>query len=347
MTYKDTLDAAWAAHLEPRTADAPTVVSTFAGCGGSSLGYSMAGYRELLAVEWDDHAAVTFRRNFPDVPLFHGDIAAYDPASLGLAPGELDVFDGSPPCQGFSTAGRRQVDDPRNQLFREYVRLLTYWQPRVLVMENVAGMVKGKMRLLFTEILHELKGAGYHVSAKLLNAALLGVPQSRPRLVFVGVRTDLALPPAHPQPVAPRRSVRDAFTDLEQTGVSRRLEPRVQILAPLLKPGVNGSKYLTSRGKKGNFHGVHRLRWNYPAQTIICYGALKGSILHPDKNRCITTGEMARLQSFPDSFDWGQSTYGQIGYRIGNSVPPLMMRAVAQTIRDRILEPAADLGRTA
>ena len=89
----------------------PTVISTFAGCGGSSLGYQMAGYRELLAVEWDDNAVETFRLNFPDVPVYHGDIAALSVEEClslaGLKSGELDVFDGSPPCQGFSTAKLR------------------------------------------------------------------------------------------------------------------------------------------------------------------------------------------------------------------------------------------------
>jgi hypothetical protein len=92
----------------------------FAGCGGSSLGYSMAGYRELLAVEWDDHAVETFKANFPDVPVFHCDIAKLSVEEAlrltSLQPGELDVLDGSPPCQGFSTAGKRKMDDGRNQL---------------------------------------------------------------------------------------------------------------------------------------------------------------------------------------------------------------------------------------
>jgi DNA (cytosine-5)-methyltransferase 1 len=97
--------------------------------GGSLLGYSMAAYRELLAVEWDDHAVETFKLNFPDVPVYHGDIAELTvDGCMGMAgpsgPGELDVLDGSPPCQGFSTAGKRRINDGRNQLFREYVRLL-------------------------------------------------------------------------------------------------------------------------------------------------------------------------------------------------------------------------------
>ena len=155
--YLKSLEAAWAAHLEPRDKGAPTVISTFAGCGGSSLGYSMAGFRELLAVEWDDNAVETFRLNFPEVPVYHGDIGALSVEQVlemtGLKPGELDVFDGSPPCQGFSTAGKRQMDDPRNSLFKEFVRLLKGLQPRAFVMENVSGMVKGLMKLIFAEAL--------------------------------------------------------------------------------------------------------------------------------------------------------------------------------------------------
>jgi DNA (cytosine-5)-methyltransferase 1 len=171
------------------------VISLFAGCGGSSLGYSMAGYRELLAVEWDKHAVETFRLNFPGVQEWQGDIADLSVEEClritGLQPGQLDVLDGSPPCQGFSTAGKRKMDDGRNQLFREYIRLLRGLQPKVLIMENVSGMVKGKMKLIFVEILKELKASGYHVSARLMNAMYFGVPQSRQRMIFIGVREDL------------------------------------------------------------------------------------------------------------------------------------------------------------
>ena len=194
--YPAFLEACWQEHLKPKAEDAPTVISLFAGCGGSSLGYSMAGYRELLAVEWDDNAVETFRLNFPDVPVYHGDIAELSVEECmrlaGLSgPGELDILDGSPPCQGFSTAGKRRMDDGRNQLFREYVRLLRGLKPKVLVMENVSGMVKGKMRLIFVDILRELKASGYYVSVRLMNAMYFGVPQSRQRMIFIGVREDL------------------------------------------------------------------------------------------------------------------------------------------------------------
>lgn len=192
--YPAHLEACWKEHLAPRAPDAPTVISLFAGCGGSSLGYSMAGYRELLAVEWDKHAADTFRLNFPDIPVWQGDIADLSVEEIlritGLEPGQLDVLDGSPPCQGFSTAGRRKMDDGRNQLFKEYVRILRGLRPRAFVMENVSGLVKGKMKLIFAEMMRDLKGSGYEVSAKVLNAMYFGVPQSRERLIVIGMRVE-------------------------------------------------------------------------------------------------------------------------------------------------------------
>src|SRR5512138_3312151 len=160
--YRAHLEACWKEHLKPKDRNAPTVVSLFAGCGGSSLGYSMAGFRELLAVEWDDHAVETFKANFPDVPVFHGDIAKLSVEEAlritGLKPGELDVLDGSPPCQGFSTAGKRNMEDGRNQLFREYVRLLRDLQP------------KGADEAYLRRMRARAEASGYQVSARLMNA---------------------------------------------------------------------------------------------------------------------------------------------------------------------------------
>jgi site-specific DNA-cytosine methylase len=176
----------------------PTVISLFAGCGGSSLGYKMAGYRELLAVEWDANAAATFRLNFPDVPVYEGDVAKLTVAEcLRLAkvrPRELDVLDGSPPCQGFSTAGKRFLEDPRNGLFREYCRLLAGLQPKAFVMENVTGLIKGHMKKVYLEIMASLRACGYEARGEVLNAMHYGVPQSRERVIVVGVRKDLWRP---------------------------------------------------------------------------------------------------------------------------------------------------------
>jgi DNA (cytosine-5)-methyltransferase 1 len=332
--YGAELSAAWADHLAPRKPDAPTVVSLFAGCGGSSLGYSMAGFRELLAVEWDDHAAAMFALNFPDVPLHHGDVAALDPAVLDLASGELDVLDGSPPCQGFSTSGRRRADDPRSELFREYVRLLDTWRPRMFVMENVSGLVKGKMRLKFAEMLAALKaaGPGYRVVVRLLDASRFGVPQQRQRLIFLGTRSDLPADLTHPRPTSARRTVRDAWADLAQPGEYGALGAQLTQLIPHIAPGKSGKETLIEHGRAIGFWDWQRLRWDRPSKTI----ARTPCLLHPDEDRKLGTREAARLQSFPDEYEWRGSSCAQILARLGNSVPPLLMRATAEAARNAL-----------
>lgn len=303
MNYPAHLSSMWEKHLQPRTQDAPTVISTFAGCGGSSLGYSMAGYRELLAVEWDNHAVECFKRNFPDVPVYHGDIAKLSVADVlartGVAVGELDVFDGSPPCQGFSTMGKRQLDDDRNQLFREFVRLLRGLQPKVFVMENVSGMVKGKMKLLFAEILKELKASGYQVSARLLNAKYFNVPQSRQRMIFVGVRNDLGIAPSHPR--------------------AQKKVIKVQIIDN--KPAI----YNVSR------YGDVLLNFKKPSPTIT-----KKIRLFCDVQNEIGIKSYQVNGSFPLDYTF-LGSFSSVKDRVGNSVPPLFMEAIARHIRTELL----------
>ncbi|MCE3236121.1 MAG: cytosine methyltransferase [Vampirovibrio sp.] len=137
-----------------RTSDIPKVISLFAGCGGSSLGYKLAGCEVLAAVEYDKNAAAVYRENFEGTRLYEADITLLDPesvlADLNLKPGKLDILDGSPHCQGFSMAGKRRMNDPRNRLFEEYVRFLKIMRPRAFVMENVPGLVIGNMRSITT-----------------------------------------------------------------------------------------------------------------------------------------------------------------------------------------------------
>ena len=343
--YRASLAEACREHLAPRAEGAPTVVSLFAGAGGSSLGYSMAGYRELLAVEWDDDAASTFRANFPTVRLLHGDIASMSiPESLMLASvraGELDVLDGSPPCQGFSTAGRRQLDDERNQLFREYTRFVRGFRPKVLVMENVFGMVKGKMKLVFVEILQELKACGYQVSARLMNVAYFGVPQHRHRLIFIGVRNDLAergVSPSHPQAQTQLITFRQACYDLRGNGPDDRpLKPVVQECAKY-QPNQWSTHDRVFGYVKGNLSGSYNLQWagwDRTCGTIMKSEIALGGIVHPDRERYISLREAMRLTSFPDEFIFTDRKHGI--ERIGNSVPPLFMRAVAGHIRANML----------
>ena len=336
--YPAHLEAAWQEHLQPKPEDAPTVISTFAGGGGSSLGYSMAGFRELLAVEWDDNAVETFKMNFPDVPVYHGDIAKISVEQVlemtGLKVGELDIFDGSPPCQGFSTAGKRQIDDPRNQLFKEFTRLLRGLQPKVFVMENVSGMVKGKMKFLFVEILKELKASGYKVSARLLNAMYFGVPQSRQRVIFVGVRDDLGIEPSHPEAETEAVTVRQAWSNLLQRD-DNAMPPVTGKTLDALVQCVQGQSVADY---KGSGFSSKRLSYNLQAYTVTKNLAFHRypTMFHPIENRGITISEVKRLASFGDDFVFN-GTYGEAWARIGNSVPPLFMYHIAKHIEENIL----------
>jgi len=325
-SYLDILNDAWTQHTAPRAAHAPTVISTFAGGGGSSAGYHMAGFHELLAVEWDDNAVQTLRLNFPALDIYHGDIAKLSVEEVlrrtGLQPGQLDVFDGSPPCQGFSTAGKRDFGDDRNQLFREYVRLLRGLQPKVFVMENVSGMVKGKMKLIFVEILKELKASGYQVSARLLNAMYFNVPQSRERMIFIGVRDDLGIAPSHPAGESVPVTVGDALPGVQSIGVKPETLQRRQAYHAGRKRTFGKNDVAFTIQKSGAF-GV------YAAEVI----AVVDGVTRPVKS-----DDLKRLTGIPDHYQIVGDDKAQ-WERIGNSVPPLFMRSIACRMWQAILDP--------
>ena len=370
IDYPAHLDAMWQKHLAPREPNAPTVISTFAGGGGSSLGYSMAGYHELLAVEWDDNAVETFRLNFPGVPVWHGDIAKLSVdeclSMAGIAPGELDILDGSPPCQGFSTAGKRIMDDPRNQLFREYVRLLRGLRPKVFVMENVSGMIKGKMKLVFVEILKELKASGYQVSARLLNAMYFHVPQSRQRMIFIGVRDDLGIKPSHPKgesgPVTLKQACGaneylalgahgsyegrvinasdESCPTLCSTGLPSYVHGVFELgQAPPTASELKGRRWRETRPGRNHPErfSLARLDWNSPAPTIQKTATGSTGVMHPDLPRELYAGELKRIGSYPDVFEFA-GAWRDVLARIGNSVPPLMAEAIARHIKNNIID---------
>lgn len=340
--YPALLNEVWAQAHAPRDANAPTVISTFAGCGGSSLGYHMAGFRELLAVEWEQNAADTFRLNFPHVPLYHGDIAKLSVDEClrlaGVKPGELTVFDGSPPCQGFSTSGKREIGDARNQLFREYCRLLQGLRPRAFIMENVSGMVKGDFKIIFAEILRTLKRCGYRVKARLLNAMWYGVPQSRERMIFVGIREDIGREPSHPagwsEPVTPR----GAFVGVDESDGAPLDEAGRRIAAAMI-PGNYSERHATAAfkailGRTGGAMNCKLLSWDRPSCTIIKQEIGRSGLIHPSRVRRCSTRELARLASFPDRFQFTDRK--RAVERIGNSVPPLLMRSIAAHVRTLI-----------
>jgi len=312
----------------------PTVISTFAGCGGSSLGYQMAGFKELLAVEWDDNAVQTFKLNFPDVPVYHGDIGKLTGEKCmelaGIKRGELDVLDGSPPCQGFSTAGKRKFDDPRNSLFKEYARLIQELQPKVFVMENVTGMIKGVMKQAYLQIIKTLRECGYKAKGQVLNAMYYNVPQSRERVIIIGVREDLGIEPSHPKPQTKPISVKSKINHLEKNG-GPKLTDVSKKYWPMLKYGESASKY----HPKGHLFGMVKLNPGKPSPTLL--KSCGNPICHYSMPRFLSATELKIIASFPESFKI-KGSIGNIRDRIGNSVPPNMMKAIAENIKTNILE---------
>jgi DNA (cytosine-5)-methyltransferase 1 len=215
-----------------------TVASTFSGGGGSSLGYRMAGFRVAYANEFVAAARDTYRANArPGTHLDGRDIREVTGgdvlAACGVERGGLDLLDGSPPCASFSSCGARErlwgtvrkysdTAQRTDDLFFEYARLLGEIQPKAFIAENVAGLIRGTAKGYFQEIMRALKGCGYRVEARLLDAQWLGVPQTRRRLVVVGVREDLNRQPVHPKPLAYRYSIREALP-WDRNVVARRI----------------------------------------------------------------------------------------------------------------------------
>jgi len=304
----------------------PTVVSLFAGCGGSSLGYKWAGFRELLVVDFEPHAIETFKLNFPDVDAWQADIRKVTAEVIlertGIEKGELDVLDGSPPCQGFSTAGKRKVVDNRNELPFEFIRLIEGLQPRAFVMENVSGMAKGGMRGLFNEILVKMKATGYHVEVHKLNAMYYGVPQSRERIIFIGMRDGQAIKWPVRQEII---TVRDAIGNIENS--------ENELKESGLKKSWQMYRVLTGQEEKKHFSLV-RLCNDRPSSAILKdAGNTATGTIHPTELRRLTTTEVAVLMSFPADFIQ-VGTFKERWARFGNAVPPKMMQAIAECVKE-------------
>lgn len=334
------------------------VVSTFSGGGGSCLGYRMAGYDVVYANEFVEEAQRTYRLNH-SAYLDTRDIRQVTPESIleitGMKKGEIDLFDGSPPCCAFSTAGKREkgwgeqraysdgkvqrVDD----LFYEYARLVRGLQPKTFVAENVSGLVKGTAKGYFKRILAELKDCGYNVQARLLNAKWLGVPQSRERLIFVGVRKDLNMQPVHPKPLDYMYTLGDALKDVENDPdeVAYRLaEAKKYSFGKVLKKmpvnpkkTISGAEYMN-----GSYFNLIRQSMYEPCNTIcqLSGNPSASGNCHPLEDRKFTIAELKRITSIPDDFVLTGDNK-QRWERLGRMVPPVMMMHISKTIAEEIL----------
>lgn len=227
-----------------------TMIDLFAAPGGLSLGFEMAGFKPVLAVDIDPKGMLTYSRNFPDSEVVVADIRKLESREImrraGISPGDIDVIVGGPPCQGFSTIGRvkiaslvregvwdlknqhpRFIDDPRNALYKEFVRIIRELQPAVFVMENVPGMMSYRNGEIVREIIEDFEKIGYRTEARVLNAVRFGVPQVRKRIFFIGTRIpDLPIiwaQPTHGEPA-------DSCASLEHFVEDRtKLKPPVTV----------------------------------------------------------------------------------------------------------------------
>ena len=304
------------------------IVSTFSGCGGSCLGFRMAGYRTLFASEFIPAAADTYRANHPGVHLDTRDIrqlTAEDVFSVtGLQRGELDVLEGSPPCASFSMAGKREAgwnqvkaySDTKQRtddLFFEFARIVDGLQPKVFVAENVKGLTIGKARGYLKEILAALRGCGYKVKCAVLDAQFFGVPQHRERLIFIGVREDIGIEPTFPKPAQKPVPLKAALPHIVARGES----------------GAFGTESFVDSGQPGGC--ITQTSGTVMSAAGVC---------HPFEKRKFTIPELKRICGFPDDFVL-TGTFAQQWERLGRAVAPPMMAAVASHIRDHILSSAS------
>ena len=301
-------------------------VSTFSGCGGSSLGYRMAGFQVVWANEFIEHAQHTYVVNHPDTVLDGRDIREIDPLvvmkALNLKEGALDLLDGSPPCASFSVSGLRSEawgqqkkysnrQQRTDDLFFEYVRFITAFRPKIFIAEDVPGMIRGAAKGFFKLVMEALSECSYKVGVRELNAAQLGVPQVRKRLIFIGVRDDLGVEPQFPQPFEYYHTVREVLPHIWQ--VKNGGKPHNWSHANKPSPTICQSDHNTS---------------------INAYKSSGGFITTDEgEKRRLTIDEVRVLCSFPPDF-FLSGKYHHQWERMGRAVPPLMMRAIASKQRE-------------
>jgi DNA (cytosine-5)-methyltransferase 1 len=381
-------------------------IDLFAGAGGITEGFRQAGFDCLYANDFNERAVETFKLNHPGAVAACGPIESQDPvrirSDLGLTKGELDCLVGGPPCQGFSIyAPERVLDDPRNSMFRHYLRFVDEFAPKTLLIENVPGMLSlGKGRVVET-ILAELSDRGYKTTCKILLAAHYGVPQTRFRLIFLA---SLSTPIAHPEPthyhearanftggstltyrlgpldsllLRPAVTLREAIGDLpalsagggdevSRYGRSRRLGDYAAAmregsellfnhtcnkLSPInlerlrhIPPGGAWTEIpfeLLPAGMKKARRSDHtkrygRLAWDSLACTMLTKcDPHWGAVFHPEQERAFSVREAARIQSFPDRYRFLGSKGSQYE-QVGNAVPVLLAKSLAETIRKHL-----------
>lgn len=341
-----------------------TFIDLFSGCGGMSLGFELAGFKSLLAIDsWED-ALVTYKRNRNIARTLCVDIESIDVQALKqeyFDSSSVDLIIGGPPCQGFSIAGKRVVDDERNALYKSFVRFVDVFRPKAFVMENVPNilsMANGKIK---DAIIEEFSELGYKVECKILLAADYGVPQNRRRAFFVGLlnRKSFNFPEKSiDQPVTVEEALSDLGEDSIVDGSSYTIQAQssYQKLMRIDSKGIYNHQITQHNQKTIDTIALVPDGGNYKNLPIELQGTRKVNIawtrlnsqrpsftidtghrhhFHYKHNRVPTVRESARLQSFPDDFIFYGSKTSQYK-QVGNAVSPLMAKAIAQELSNML-----------
>jgi DNA (cytosine-5)-methyltransferase 1 len=314
--------------LEAKEPNGYTAIDLFAGAGGTALGLENAGFKHVLLNEFDKHAVATLRQNRPDWNVNGEDIHKVDFTEWK---GKVDVVEGGFPCQSFSYAGKgRGFEDTRGTLFHEFARAVKEVQPKVAIGENVRGLLThdgGRTLKTMVKILQDL---GYKVAYKVMRSQYLDVPQKRERLVIIAVRKDLDTPILFPKEHDYTISLREAIGDKPQSDGQQYSEHKYEIMHQVPQGGYwrnlsdelqreyMKASYFHTGGKTGM---ARRLSWDEPSLTLTCNPAQKQTErCHPEETRPLNVREYARIQTFPDEWQFSGSVSAQYK-QIGNAVP--------------------------
>ena len=348
-----------------------TVISTFAGGGGSSTGYKMAGGNVLCVNEFVEAARETYLTNYEDTPMISDDINTLSGIHFlnktDIQHGDLDILDGSPPCSAFSIAGRREKgwgtekkysEDKKvknvEDLFFEFIRIANDIHPKVIIGENVTSIMFGKAKEYFNRIINGFQDIGYTAVGKSLNAADYGTPQARERCFFVAVRNDIlaktplnfmTLESVYPKPTYTEHvSIYEAINDIQSD--PKEIEELYEAVKkgflskwiPMLPKNpdrqVKGSEYHPNQ----SLFNLIRPCPNLPSPTITQQGQQKGlsGVIHYEHDRKLTIPELKRVQGLPEDFEV-TGTFNQRAERIGRMVAPKCIAALATSVYNKVL----------
>ncbi|WDI34003.1 DNA (cytosine-5-)-methyltransferase [Entomospira nematocerorum] len=318
-------------------------IELFAGAGGLALGLEQAGFKHRLLIEYDKWAAHTLRHNRPKWAVLETDITTLNYSTLSSHQ-SVDLLSGGYPCQAFSYAGKKLgLSDTRGTLFYSYAKVLEIIKPKIFLAENVRGLLSHDKGRTLATMITLFSQVGYKVDYKILNAWHFGSAQKRERLVIVGVRNDLLKTASYtfPQPLTARKTLRDVLQNVPQSPYIPYSEKKVQVFR-LVPPGgcwrdlprdiaeaYMGKSFLSEGGRTGI---ARRLSWDEPALTVLCSPAQKQTErCHPDETRPFTVRENARIQDFPDNWEF-MGSIAQQYKQIGNAVPVTLAKAIGLSI---------------